>query len=146
MSDKLWISIDPLMFRQPVKQQMGTATVTTSTSPYSVPQAATAWDDKSAGTYVFECKYIGGDEPVEAYRLPNVQVLRGKNSKRLFKVLLNHTPELADRDHVFVAFKNAINGANTAWHIDNFSVVNNVIDVNKNLFVIPGLDPEAETK
>src|SRR4051812_5599563 len=110
MTEKRWISINQTPYRRPVHQQMGTATVVTSTSPYSVPQAITAYGDKTSGNCVFEVKYIGAEEPVEPMTIGDYSTLYfGKNSKRLFRVSVR--PEhfaVANKDSFVEAVKEAI--------------------------------------
>src|SRR6267154_5855666 len=90
MEMKHWISIDQAPFRKGVASQFGNVTVTSSSSPYSVPEAVSTYDDKNAGAYVFEVRYIGPEEPKEAIVTNNLKFLVGKNSKRLFTIEVSY--------------------------------------------------------
>jgi hypothetical protein len=133
MSDKVWFSIDPTQFRKPIKQELGRATVVSSLSPYAVPDAVATSADPQKGVYIFEIKYIGSEEPVEALNLVNLQVARGRNSKRLFKVSLTQPGLSNEREAIFESIKNAI--AKVAhvhsWPMANDGIVTAVIDQNK---------------
>src|SRR5688572_24824189 len=101
MRDKVWFTIDPAQFRTSIKQELGRATVVSSTSPYAVPDAVATTANPQKGRYVFEIKYIGSEEPVEALNLGNLQVARGRNSKRLFKVSLTEPGLGKEREAIF---------------------------------------------
>ncbi len=143
-TEKPWITIDSAQFRRPVEQQVGTTTVVTSTSPYAVPQAVSAYDNLK--NYVFEAKYIGPDEPVQTLLENNIRVDYGKNSKRVVRIFLGHEPVLANREAFVAALKNAIQFAMTKANgpAENYEVVMAIVDNNKDRFTLPTLsfDPE----
>ena len=137
MTDKQWITIDPSLFREPVQQKIGSATVISSTSPYAVPSALTTYDDKTSGQYVLEVKYIGPEDPVEAVTHDEVRVMRGKNSGRLVKVFVNHTsPGPITVDSFVASIQDSIaKVASQFGPKDNYRIVSAVVDGNKNRFV-----------
>jgi hypothetical protein len=136
MTDKQWITIDPSLFREPVQQKIGSATVTSSTSPYAVPSALATYDDRTSGQYVLEVKYIGPEEPVETVMHNDVRVLRGKNSGRLMKVFVNHTSQEPITVDSFVeSVQNSIAKVVSEFGPkDNYKIVSAVVDGNKNRF------------
>jgi hypothetical protein len=149
MSAKTWLAINPDQFRLPTSNHIGKATVVSSTSPYSIPDAVTTYDDKDSGAYVLEVKYIGADEPIEIILSDNLKLMRGKNSKRLFKVQVHHGPELQGSDQSLAALTDAIErlSRDPISKIENSEVVTAVIEEIKNrLLTINFEDPKSEQK
>lgn len=145
MTDKQWIAIDPSRFRRTVEQKIGAATVVSSASPYSVPQAMSTYDDKQSGAYVLEVKYIGAEEPTETLMAENLRFMRGKNSGRLLKVYVGHTSSMVDREHIVQAVKDAIARIDSKYGpTDNYKIVSAVIEENKNRFLISGIEQDEE--
>jgi hypothetical protein len=126
MAMKRWLTIDSSQFRKPEARQIGKATVVSSTSPYSVPDAITTYDDTRSGMHVLEFKYIGPDEPLEAFHWNQCTLEVGKNSKRLFKVLIpsHHQYQVED-------FQKCIDHLSSTqdWsEIENYRVVSDVMN------------------
>jgi hypothetical protein len=135
MSAKHWhILIDGNLLRRPVSEKIGGVTVTSSASPYSVPDAVAMTTDKDSRLYVFELKYIGTEEPVETLTLDDLSFLKGKNSNRLFQVAgrLPAGTEVSQPAVLETVRKAIMKVASAAqWPIANSAVMTAVIDQTK---------------
>jgi len=131
MSEKRWYTVNTLLFRKPVDQKVGQATITTSTSPYAVPDAIATYKDGTA--YVLEMKYIGPEEPLEAKTWQHLTFFRGKNSHRLFQVTIPQPSPPQQGPQVLEVIKDAITNVSSgaAWPLANSAIVAAVIDETK---------------
>jgi hypothetical protein len=145
---KPWITIDPAQFRRPVQERVGGTTVVSSTSPYAVPDAISAYDSRD--NYILEAKYIGPDEPVSTFFADRIRMEIGKNSKRLVRIALPHDVTILNSDSFVAEIKKALQFAmdRTVGPKDNYQVVMAIVDGNKSRFAVPDADhfllPELE--
>lgn len=146
MSAKTWLAINPDQFRLPTADHIGKVSVVSSTSPYSIPDAVATYNDKESGEYVLEVKYIGAEEPIELVLSNNLKLMRGRNSKRLFRVQLHHSPEQQRPDQFLAALKNAIEqlGRDPDSRVENSKIVAEVIEKLKDRLLRIDLDEPTE--
>jgi hypothetical protein len=106
--------------------------VVSSTSPYSVPDAVTAYTDGRSGNYVFEVKYIGTEEPLEVIDSENSKVERGKNSKRLYKVAISDLGS-PSKHELFSNMKRVITSlVERGLLVESSTILTAIIDENEN--------------
>jgi len=149
MDMKQWISIDQTPFRKETASQLGNVTVTSSSSPYSVPEAVSSYDDKSAGVYILEVRYIGSEEPKEAIISNNLTFLVGKNSKRLFAIEVPYGAKPTGYESAVSVFTTAMQnvGRDSSAKIENYQIVNDVIaQIKDRLFVSSLKENQASQK
>lgn len=89
---KDWLEVDTARFRQDRTEEIRQGVqVKMAVSPYDVPQGVRGYTDKTTSNFVIEFKYLVEDEPhvQTAHENPHVRVEIGKNSKRIYRIMLD---------------------------------------------------------
>lgn len=85
-----WIKLQSLKLNPVRHENVSGTDVEVAFSPYDVPDAARGYRDQANNCYVFEFRYISGDEPLEAtLREEGVKVWTGKNSHRVYSLMVD---------------------------------------------------------
>lgn len=89
---KDWLEVDTARFRQDRTEEIRQGVrIKMAVSPYDVPQGVRAYRDDRTGNFAIEFKYLVEDEPhvQTEHENQHVSVEIGKNSKRIYRIMLD---------------------------------------------------------